>query len=261
MRSERSRGEPTQLGTHAARRNGADHAERNEGDGIRPRMAGKPGEAGGGGSRTSRASRKRRAIVEAAAHVFVRDGFAGASVDEIADEARVSKPTVYAYFGKKEQLFHQTLALILHEAIAGMSTPLEAPLGVTDDLQQELVEYAHRWLAVLLQPQILSLRRLVLGETERFLELGQVWFESGPGRVDRALAQQFARLTQQGKLHAPDAAMAAQHFGHLVAGPPQTLLLFRTRDAMSEQELDRYIQSGVAAFLAAYGKGSEPPPK
>jgi TetR/AcrR family transcriptional repressor of mexJK operon len=192
-------------------------------------------------------------IAQAASRVFTRDGFAGASVYEIAAEAGVAKPTVYAYFGNKESLFHTMLATILQEALAQMPTPLEAPLGETDDLARELTDYAHRWLAVLLHPEILSLRRLVLGEVERFPDLGRVWYESGPGRVDRALAQQFARLSEQGKLRTSDPALAPQHFGHLVAGPPQTLLLFRARDALSEGEIDRFIDAGVAVFLSAYG--------
>jgi AcrR family transcriptional regulator len=220
----------------------------------RRRNSGQPARAEGG-----RASRKRLAIAEAAARIFVRDGFAGASVDAIAAEAGVSKPTVYVYFGGKEQLFHATLAMVLREALAGLPSPLDAPLGVTDDLRRELTEFARGWLGVLLRPQILSLRRLVLGEVERFPELGRIWYESAPGHVDHALAQQFARLTAQGKLRVADPELAAQHFGHLVAGPPQTLLLFRARDALSQQEIERYIESGITAFLAAYGDHPEHP--
>lgn len=238
-------------GTNAAERDSDGHDAHGDAGRRRRGNAGKPAESGG--SPTSRASRKRRAIAEAASRVFIRDGFAGASVDEIAAEAGVSKPTVYAYFGNKESLFHTMLATILQEALADMPTPLEAPFDETNDLARELADYARRWLAVLLRPQILALRRLVLGEVERFPDLGRVWYESGPGRVDRALAQQFARLAERGKVRAPDPALAAQHFGHLVAGPPQTLLLFRARDALSEQEIDRFIDAGVAVFLAAYG--------
>src|SRR6476660_182308 len=76
--------------------------------------------AGPASGRAGRARLKRRAIAEAAARIFIRDGFAGASVDDIAGEAGVSKPTVYAYFGNKETLFHSMLATILREALADM---------------------------------------------------------------------------------------------------------------------------------------------
>ena len=59
---------------------------------------------------------KRQTIADAALQVFLRQGFAGASVDEIAAEARVSKPTIYAHFGSKEELFRRIMAAIVADA-------------------------------------------------------------------------------------------------------------------------------------------------
>jgi AcrR family transcriptional regulator len=56
--------------------------------------------------------KRRPAILEAAFAVFLRHGYFGASMDEIAAEAGVSKPVVYACFATKEELF---LALLAHE--------------------------------------------------------------------------------------------------------------------------------------------------
>jgi AcrR family transcriptional regulator len=44
-------------------------------------------------------------MVEAAMAVFARRGFHGASMDEIAASAGISKPMLYAYFESKEGLF------------------------------------------------------------------------------------------------------------------------------------------------------------
>ncbi len=49
--------------------------------------------------------RTRRAILEAATVEFVSKGFAGASVNEIADRANVNKRMLYHYFGKKDDLY------------------------------------------------------------------------------------------------------------------------------------------------------------
>src|ERR1700722_19192432 len=49
--------------------------------------------------------RKRSDIARAALRLFLRDGFARTSVDAIADEAGVSKRTIYNHFGDKENLF------------------------------------------------------------------------------------------------------------------------------------------------------------
>src|SRR5262245_49340147 len=48
---------------------------------------------------------KRAAILDAAKRLFLGQGFAGASMDQIASEAGVSKLTVYSHFGDKETLF------------------------------------------------------------------------------------------------------------------------------------------------------------
>ena len=52
---------------------------------------------------------KRCAIISAATAVFVRDGFIGASIDAIADEAGVSRQTIYNQIGDKEKLFAEVV--------------------------------------------------------------------------------------------------------------------------------------------------------
>src|SRR3954469_20287962 len=52
---------------------------------------------------------KRQAILDAAFAVFARRGYAQACVQEIAEEARVAKPTVYSHLNDKETLFRHTI--------------------------------------------------------------------------------------------------------------------------------------------------------
>ena len=51
---------------------------------------------------------KRAAITQVAAEVFARKGFQGASVDDVAAAAGVSKGSLYSYFKNKEELFYAT---------------------------------------------------------------------------------------------------------------------------------------------------------
>ena len=50
-------------------------------------------------------ARTRDRLIAAAARVFARRGFHGASVDEIADEAELTKGAVYSNFASKDELF------------------------------------------------------------------------------------------------------------------------------------------------------------
>src|ERR1700722_17197900 len=60
--------------------------------------------------RSEHAEATRRAVLAAARSSFGRKGYAQASVEEIADAARVTKGAVYHHFASKEALFRAVYA-------------------------------------------------------------------------------------------------------------------------------------------------------
>src|ERR1700741_2714508 len=52
-------------------------------------------------------------ILDAAQRVFLKKGYQGASLDEIAETAPASKPTIYAHFPGKEALFEAVVARVI----------------------------------------------------------------------------------------------------------------------------------------------------
>src|SRR5262252_9709636 len=82
-------------------------------------------------------------ILEAAATLFLRNGYLGTSVDDIAALAHVSKQTVYTHFADKEQLF----AALIRGNISRVDTFIEsvtAVLGETNALQDDVRTFARR---------------------------------------------------------------------------------------------------------------------
>jgi AcrR family transcriptional regulator len=59
----------------------------------------------------------RERLLRAALKQFAERGYAGASVQEIVDEARVTKPTLYYYFGNKAGLYHALIDLAYDERL------------------------------------------------------------------------------------------------------------------------------------------------
>ena len=53
------------------------------------------------------------------------------------------------------------------------------------DIEADLRDLARRQLAKVMQPQVLQLRRLVIGEATRFPELGRTFYELGRGARSR----------------------------------------------------------------------------
>jgi TetR/AcrR family transcriptional repressor of mexJK operon len=205
----------------------------------------------------SRSTRKRRAITEAAATLFLRNGYLGTSMDEIAALAAVSKQTVYKHFADKQSLFSEVVISTVNEASDAVATEV-GELQDSGDLATDLRALARRQLALVLQPQILRLRRLVIGEAGRFPELGRIFYERGPGRTIAALTSTFERLAARGLLRLDDAARAAEHFNWLIMSAPLNRAMLLGRDEPpAPEDLDRYADAGVRVFLAAYGTANQ----
>src|SRR5207249_3735099 len=107
-----------------------------------------------------RSARKHRAIVAAATTAFLDKGYDGTSMDEIAAAAAVSKQTVYKHFADKETLFAE-IVLATTGQINQIVQLVTGSLAGTADLEKDLGELARRLITVLMEPQILRLRRMV----------------------------------------------------------------------------------------------------
>ena len=201
-----------------------------------------------------RSAQKRQAILLAATEVFLRSGYLGTNMDEIAALSEVSKQTVYKHFSSKEALFIEIVGSMT--GAAGDSVhpvQVEAKDGV--ELEAFLFDYAYRQLSVVLTPRLMQLRRLVVSEVGRFPELARVLYERGPGRAMGALAAAFEALAERGLLRVDDPAMAASHFNWLVmAEAINRAMLLGDAAIPSDKQLRHQAKEGVRVFLAAYGK-------
>jgi TetR/AcrR family transcriptional regulator, mexJK operon transcriptional repressor len=200
----------------------------------------------------TRSAQKRQAILDAGTAAFLRTGYVGTSMDEIAAEAGVSKQTVYRQFADKEGLFTEivlgTIDQVGEPFFAGVET-----LDDSEDLEADLREIAGQLVGVV-DPRLVQLRRLVIGETGRFPELGRTYYERGPGRSTEGLAARFRQLAEKGLLQFDDADLAAQHFNWLVLSIPLNRAMFGVEEEFTATELRRYADEAVRVFLAAYGK-------
>jgi TetR/AcrR family transcriptional regulator, mexJK operon transcriptional repressor len=158
---------------------------------------------------------------------------------------------VYKHFADKERLFIEIVTTTVNEVgdpVADEILKLRDSDRVTDDLRT----LAHTLLAGVMQPRLLALRRLVIGEAGRFPELGRAFYERGAGRSTGALAAVFERLVARGALSLDDPRLAAGHFSWLIMSAPmnQAMLLGGYEGPI---DLDTIVNAGVDAFLSAYG--------
>lgn len=185
--------------------------------------------------------------------MFLRKGYGGTSMDQVAAAAAVSKQTVYKHFTDKEQLFTTIVTgdiadaeLVTHDMVAALAD--------SGDVERDLRQFARRHIVDVLQPHLIQLRRLVIAEAVRFPQLARTWYAGGPERAHATLAEQFTALGRRGLLQVEDPLLAAQHFNWLILSIPLNRAMFQGDDVtFTQAELERYADEGVRVFLAAYG--------
>lgn len=199
----------------------------------------------------TRSAEKRRAIVEAATRLFLDRGYDGSSMDDVAAQARVSKPTVYNHFADKEALFAEVV-LATADRVDGLVRFVTVTLDDASDLEAALSTLARQFAAAIMNPATLQLRRLVIANADRFPEIGKSWYKDGFERVLETLATCFTRLAQRGLLRIDDPTIAADHFVGLLLWIPVNRAMFTGDHSSRKNDLEHYADAAVTAFLNGY---------
>lgn len=95
--------------------------------------------------RQQQKARRRQQISDAALQLFVDQGFQETTIEQIAREAQVSPPTVFNYFGSKQEILLELLVQADGRAVQESRAQLAShadPLDALCDLESRLVGYA-----------------------------------------------------------------------------------------------------------------------
>jgi TetR/AcrR family transcriptional repressor of mexJK operon len=175
-------------------------------------------------------------------------------MEEIAALAGLTKRTVYNNFDNKEALFTQIVANVVdyaEEFSRGLREE-DFIVGITAaNLRGTLHDLGRRLALRIISPEVVALRRLLIGESRAFPDLAREYFDRAPGQVIEALASGFGRLGEVRLLRVTDARRAAAQFAYLVAGEPlDRMMLVGT--APPREKVIECAQEGVETFLARY---------
>ncbi len=196
---------------------------------------------------------KRMSILDAAADVFCSQGFAGASIDEIAAVACVSRQTIYNHYREKETLFVAVVEDVMNRANTMLFSMLSTFPDSADNLEDDLTAFVVRLNRnCICNHDGKFLRKLVQTEGERYPHLFESWRLHGPGKLTTALSALFARLAHKGALVIDDFDVAARQFVALGNADLQMTVLFG--GVPTDEELEKAARNAVRTFLKAYGR-------
>jgi AcrR family transcriptional regulator len=189
---------------------------------------------------------KERRILEAALRVFSDTGYSGTTMDALAAAAGLTKPTLYQYFASKEQLFSAMMLQQRDQMLEVFTHP--SAQGMVLDLHLFAWDYAE----TVMRPEMLSLARLIIGEVQRFPEIGRAYQASGPDRLLNGIMAYLEGQRSLGRLAFDDAELAAQDLWGLILSAPRNTALYLPDQPPDPARLELYVHNGLRVFLKAY---------
>ncbi|MGW0004505.1 TetR/AcrR family transcriptional regulator [Nocardia grenadensis] len=193
------------------------------------------------------AAEKRSAIIEAAARLFLDSGYDGTSLSRVAEEAGVSKATLFKQFPTKAALFEA----IVTESWSPDSGEETAPQA--GDLRAGLTAVGGRYATLLSRPGMASLFRIVIAELPRFPELGQTLFQKGKMPYFTSVRRYLEAEQDAGTALPHDSVTGATQFLGMISDyvfwPRMLLVDWNPGPA----DIDRAVSQAVQTMVARYG--------
>jgi TetR/AcrR family transcriptional regulator, mexJK operon transcriptional repressor len=206
-------------------------------------------------AKTEPESPKRKSVLEAAATLFMAQGYGAVSMDAVAREAGVSKATLYAHFASKDQLFATIIGEACRSKIAAADVLAQIDIGTTTDIGEALRSFGVRMTGFLLESTTLAIYRVVVADCVRFPELGAAFYESGPAHFLSFFSDWLGKQMQAGRLRDADPAVAAEQFNSLIRGGLFMRASVGLPTKHDEATIARHVGNAVDTFMRAFAPG------
>jgi AcrR family transcriptional regulator len=190
-------------------------------------------------------------ILDAAQRVFLKRGYQSASLDEIAQSAPASKPTIYAHFPGKEALFEAVVARVI-EGLTDFEGFAPKGRSVQDKLASLGAEVVERFI-----DETIGITRATIAEADRFPALSRQVHEHGRDRAAAAVSHVLNDATHtlsrgaKGPFGPKRSVSTAQIFMDLILLPMIMRALMGEGVKELRSELPAFVRERVSFFLAA----------
>jgi TetR/AcrR family transcriptional regulator, mexJK operon transcriptional repressor len=196
-----------------------------------------------------RDDRRRMELIDVAEKMLLERGYAETTMQMIAAAAGASKETLYRHFESKELLF----AEIISRKARQISGP-DAPMTRGGSPETVLSELGVTLLRTIVTGEASFFFRTVVAEATRTPELGDLFYERGPGLTAERLTQYLKEASRRGELHCDDPSVAARlYLGAVVSQFHLRRLFQSTWKPPTEKEIGRHVKAAVSMFLAQFG--------
>ena len=119
--------------------------------------------------------------------------------------------------------------------------------------REVLSQAGHKFLGFLYSEMGQRIFKICLSESERFPDLGQQFYQSGPMIMRRVMVDYLSSARARNELQVDDIDLAADQFAELCKADLWPKLLFGIQSTVTEAEITRVVDGAVDTFMARYG--------
>jgi len=183
-------------------------------------------------------------ILAAALRVFSEQGYASTRLEDVAQEAGVSKGTLYCYFDSKEALFRATV----RKHVVSRLTAFQAKLDVSDAPAADLVRsFICAMWRTLVDERMVDLTRLIHRELALFPELARFYSDEVILAARHSLDIVIQRGVERGEFRNVRHGFASRGIQMLIVHAAQLQSFFAAFDP--EALTDEQVVEGVTDLL------------
>jgi AcrR family transcriptional regulator len=200
----------------------------------------------GRGRPQARCDEETRAVIfEAARHEFAANGYAAACMDGVARRAGISTKTLYRLIPNKAALFEAMIT----DRIDKFASVVRLRACDGGDIEKALREALIDCGELILDGDVISLQRVILGDSEKFPEVAETFYHKAIRRTERTLAGWLQAQNERGLIRIDDAETAAGMLLGMLAFQPQRAVMFGHAPTLTREQLEQRAASVAVLFL------------
>jgi AcrR family transcriptional regulator len=187
----------------------------------------------------------RAVIFDAARHEFSASGYAATSMESVARRAGISTKTLYRLIPNKAALFEAMIT----DRIDQFASVVRLRACDGRDIETALREALIVCGELILDNEVISLQRMILGDSEKFPEIAETFYHKAIRRTELTLAAWLQAQHERGLIKIDDPETAAGMLLGMLVFQPQRAVLFGHAPTLAHDTLELRAQAVTTLFL------------
>ena len=191
---------------------------------------------------------KAKAILAAAAKRFIECGMTRTAMQDIADEAGVSKYTVYNHFGTKEELFRR----IIHNKCETNMSDSVLDIALKQSPEEGLFTLGTAFVGIIYNDEAIAMHRTIMSESRHDTGLAKLFYQAGPERVYGLMRTYLSHLEKEKICEFDNIQRAVEVFLSFFTGPLHMQTILKTAPKPTQKELEAFTRENVGFFMKIF---------